>query len=62
MPADVPVWLKCPGCQLVWFAALIRPGNWWEPKATPAKIAWRCYCPRCEHVPPMELLAKEPVP
>jgi hypothetical protein len=55
MPAEIVVWLRCPACHLLWVAAIILPGSWWAKGSTPEKVAGRCYCPRCEHVPPMQL-------
>ena len=54
MPADVLVWLRCPGCKLVWHAATIRPGTYWAKGSTPARVALEVHCPRCQHRPPME--------
>jgi hypothetical protein len=55
MPAEVVVWLECPGCGHLWVAAIILPGAWFSAGSTPAKVAGRCYCPRCEHLPPMRV-------
>ena len=52
-PSEIVVWLECPGCQYVWVAAIIIPGRWWAAGCTPEKTAGQCYCPRCEHLPPM---------
>jgi hypothetical protein len=54
MPADVLVWLRCPGCKLVWHAATIRPGTYWAKGASPERVALQVHCPRCDHGPPME--------
>ena len=58
-PSDIYVWLRCPNCRLVWQAATIRPGSWWAKGITPETAASQCYCPRCEHKPPMETVTKE---
>jgi hypothetical protein len=55
MPHEVVVWLRCPGCRLLWVGAVIVTGAWWSASSSPAKVAGRSYCPRCERIPPMDL-------
>lgn len=53
--ATTDVVLRCPGCGYTWLAALIAHGEWWARGVTPQTIARQCYCPKCEHQPPMHV-------
>ena len=62
MPGDpIVVTLECPGCQYVWVAAIILPGRWWSAGVTAETTAGQCYCPRCEHWPPMGIVGDRPL-
>jgi hypothetical protein len=52
-----PITLRCPACAHTWLAAII---NGAVDETTPAAIAKRCYCVRCEASPPMTLVPDTP--
>ncbi len=55
MGAEIVVWMRCPGCRFQFVGAVILSGAWWAAGSTPEKAAGRTYCPKCDHVPPMDL-------
>lgn len=59
--SNVPVHLLCPVCGHRWHAATIDPDAWWGKDSTPEKVAARCYCPRCDHHPPMTIDVELPL-
>lgn len=50
---SLDVHLRCPLCDYTWHAASIRTGAWWAKGATQENTARVCYCPKCNHAPPM---------
>ena len=57
--ADLLVFLRCPACAHTWHSATIRPGMWWAEGETPEKCAKACYCAKCQHPPPMQVVGEE---
>lgn len=51
------VYLACPACRYVWLEAQIEPGAWWAEGSSPAAIAKRPWCPKCQQAPPMKLVS-----
>lgn len=48
--------LQCPKCGNTWHAATIDPSAWWGAGVTGQVIAKQCYCPGCDHSPPMRVV------
>jgi len=60
MPDQIVVWLRCPGCRYEFVGGIIIPGAWWAAECSPARTAGRMWCPKCEHMPPMDLCDELP--
>jgi len=57
-PPIVRVVLAC-SCGYRWIAAHIQEGAWWS--APPSTIASQAHCPNCDHAPPMQIVALDPL-
>jgi hypothetical protein len=51
--------LRCPSCGFEWHAATIDTESWWGKGLTALTPAKFCYCVRCHHKPPMEVVGRE---